>query len=100
MAIHFEELWEKCEQFHQPNDTEVSAPAVIEALSLKLDLYKAIDGVSEMSTEDIHQAKSRTLGEILMSLTQLSLKDNINVFDALQLALHYRNVEQLNKKHQ
>jgi hypothetical protein len=53
-----------------------------------------------MSAEDVHQAKSRTLGEILMSLTQLSLKDNINVFDALQLALHYRSVEQLNKKYQ
>lgn len=85
---HFEELWEKCERYHElnPNDTTES---IIKELQMKIDLYQVID-TKEISKEDMEKIKSRTLGEILFTITNLSLKDNINVFEALYLSLRER----------
>lgn len=97
--IHFEELWERCEQFHQQASPDNSMEAIIEELLMKINLYKMIDLKTEMPEEDRQKAKSRTLGEILMTLTQVSLKDNINVFEALGVALQYHNIGFFNKKY-
>jgi hypothetical protein len=86
MIIHFEELWEKCENLHKEYSEDDSVSEIIAGLSMKLELYSAIDQKSEISLEDVEKAKSRLMGEILLSLTALSLKDNINVFDALNIA--------------
>ena len=97
--IHFEDLWEKCEKFHQSEGMEGSAAALIDELMMKLNLYKVIDLKEEIPAEDRQKIKSRTLGEILLTLTQLSLKDNINVFEALSVALQYRSIETYSQKY-
>jgi hypothetical protein len=99
MAIHFEDLWEKCEKFHQAEGNEGSAASLIDELMMKLNLYKVIDLKPEIPEEDRQKIKSRTLGEILLTLTQLSLKDNINVFEALSVALQYRTIETYSEKY-
>lgn len=96
--IHFEDLWEKCEQFHQTNSADTSMELLTEELSMKINLYKVIDAKTELSEEDRQKAKSRTLGEILLTLTHMSLQDNINVFESLQTALHYRDVSYFSQK--
>lgn len=88
MAIHFEELWEKCEQLHH-NDGN-SMPAIDE-LIMKLNLYKAIVMQTEIPKEEFEQMKSRTMGEILLVITKISLVDNINVFEALSIAQQHRS---------
>ena|ERR1700690_2514804 len=91
--IHFENLWEKCEQIHQEAIKEGTSADLIDELMLKLNVYKVIDLKIEIPNEDREKIKFRTLGEILLTITQLSLKDNINVFDALHTAYKFRSIE-------
>jgi hypothetical protein len=93
MTIHFEELWEKCENFHKESNNNESITSIIDELMMKLNLYKAIAAKSEVQMEDRQKVKYRALGEILLTITNLSLKDNVNVFEALNIAQQYRSVE-------
>lgn len=91
MLISFEELWNKSEEFQKNAYKEITTQSIIEELILKLNLYKAIDLKIEIPEEERQKVKSRTLGEILLTFTCLSLKDNINVYEALSISLQYRN---------
>jgi divalent metal cation (Fe/Co/Zn/Cd) transporter len=91
MSIHFEELWEQCEQLHLKSGGNESISTIMDELSMKINLYKMIDSKTEVPKEDRQNIKSRTLGEILLTLTHLSLKENINVFEALSIAAQHRN---------
>jgi len=83
--IHYEDLWEKAEQFHKENSSlNETIDDIIYELTLKIGLYKAIIQKSEISEEDKKEAKSRLFGEILLTTTKLSLKENINVYEVLQ----------------
>jgi len=88
MFPHFEDLWEKCEQLHQELNN-VETFFIIDELLMKLKLYKVLD--EKIKTEDQQVAKSRLLGEILLAITKISVKDNINVFDALATAYNFHN---------
>lgn len=90
--IHFEELWEKCEQIHKETTKEDSISILVDELIMKLNLYRLLDEKKEISESEQQKIKSRTMGEILLTLTNLSLKDNINVFDALNTAYKYHNL--------
>lgn len=88
MTVHFEELWEQAENLNTKEDTQVSQ--VIEEVLLKANLYKVIDLQVNFSEADKAAMKLQTMGEILLSLAAISLKDNINTFEALGLALKTR----------
>lgn len=96
--MHFEDLWEKCENIHKKSDSENSS-AILDELMLKLNLYKVLEQKTDLPQEDNQKIKSRTFGEILFTLTNLSLQENINVFDALNTALQYRLIETFDKKY-
>ncbi len=88
MILHFEDLWEESEKLHQDiNNTDVSV--IIDEILMKLKLYKILN--DKIKTEDQQKAKSRLLGEILFTITKLSLKDNINVFESLAIAYRGRS---------
>lgn len=91
--MHFEELWEKCEKIHQDDGNQNTPASIIDEISMKINLYKLLDGKTDISKEDLQIIKSRTMGEILLTLTKLSLADNINVFEALNIARQYRSME-------
>lgn len=97
-TIHFEELWEKCENFHKDANLGTSVQSVLDELIMKINLYKVIADKKEISDTEYQKIKSRTLGEILLTLTNLSLKEDLNVFEALGVALQYRNVDQSTRK--
>jgi hypothetical protein len=97
--MHFEELWEKCEELHKDGAGRDQAAALIEELALKLNIYKVVDLKTEIPDEERQKIKSRTLGEILLTLTNISLIDNINVFESLTSAYKYRSVEHFSKKY-
>lgn len=90
MTIHFEELWEKCEKLHTGKD-EVSL-SIIEELTMKIGLYRAVELKKEIPEIERVKVKSRIMGEILLTLTHLSLKDNINVFESLSLAMQFKEL--------
>jgi len=98
VSIHFEELWEKCEQLQKESSKEGSESSIVDELMMKLNLYQVIGEKSELSAADHEKIKSRTIGEILLTLTGLSYKDNINVFEALNVAMQYRTLESYTKK--
>jgi hypothetical protein len=97
-AMHFEELWEKCENFHRDAKLGASTQSVVDELIMKINLYKAIADKKEIPDAEYQKIKSRTLGEILLTMTKLSLQEDINVFEALGVALQYRNVDQNTRK--
>ena len=91
--MHFEELWEKCEKTHQDSGAQDSVLTTMDELAMKINLYKMLDGKTDVPPDELQKVKSRTMGEILLSLTKLSLTDNINVFEALSIAQQYRSAE-------
>lgn len=95
MTRHFEQLWEEGEQLH--NNDGSPTPTILDELLMKVNLYKIIDEKSEIPEEERKKIKSRTMGEILLTLTHLSLKDDINVFEALKTANQYRKAENFSK---
>lgn len=97
-APHFEELWVKCEEFQKDASANATIQSIIEELSMKINLYKAMDAKTEIPDEDRQKVKSRILGEILLTLTVLSLKDNINVYESLNMALQYRSIDHYVKR--
>jgi len=96
--MHFEELWEKCEEVNKDDNTKISS--LIDEIMMKCNLYKVIEENESIPEEERKNVKSRTLGEILFALTNLSLQDNIDVFDALSTAFKYRSIEKYTKKYQ
>ena len=72
---HFEDLWEFCENHYKFNDAIYKE--VLNELLMKVNLYKTISTQS-ISEEELNKAKAFIFGEILLSLTILSKKDNIN----------------------
>jgi|SRR5271166_4066630 len=96
MAPHFEELWVKCEEFQREATNNVAVATIMEELMMKISLYRVIDAKTEIPAAERQKIKSRALGEILLTLTCLSVKDDINVYDSLNLALMYRSLEHYN----
>lgn len=97
MIIHFEDLWEKCESFHKNSSSEDNSLLILKELELKSGLYSALK--DKPINEEINKIRTRLFGEILLTLTNLSLRENINVFQALQLALQHREIETYSKKY-
>lgn len=87
--MHFENVWEECERSHGEIASE-NINAIISELELKINLFKKIIETSEKSSEDLQNIKSRTLGEILYTLTKISLKENINVYESLKISFDSR----------
>jgi len=103
MTLHFENLWEKCEEFHQENSENDNSQEIVDELLLKINIYKTVSQKSELLQDlqdEQRQIKSRLMGEILLTLTNLSLKDNINVYEALNVALQQRSIESYSEKYQ
>ena len=98
MPTHFEELWVEGEKLHQDTAPGTPALAIVNELTMKVNFYKAMEQKTELPPEELRQFKIRAMGEILLTLTKLSLKDNINVFDALNTAMQYRSIENHAKK--
>ena len=99
MPIHFENLWEKCENFHKETEFDEDVSPIISEIVMKLKLYEAVDQKIDDSIEEKEKAKSRILGEILLSLTLLSLRDNINVYEALHIALMHHSIDECSEKY-
>lgn len=98
--LHFEELWERCENLQREASAQAEMPAILDELMMKLTLYRSLDGkMTEIPEEERQKVKSRTLGEILLVITCLSYKENVNVFEALNTALYHRTLQHLDQKY-
>ncbi len=87
--MHFEDLWEKCENYHKSNEDQ-NSPLNMDELIMKIGLYQSLNEKPNISKNDLKTIKSRLLGEILFSISNISLKDDINVYQAMLDALNSR----------
>lgn len=90
---HFEDLWNDCEALHGSKSDGLGLDAILDEVILKINLYKSFNAI-DIPIEEKKKLKSRTLGEILFSLSLLSHQENINVYKALYTALVDHKIEQ------
>jgi hypothetical protein len=99
MASNFEALWEECENLQKDAAENTEVKTIIDEMMMKIGLYKTVDAqISHITEEERPKVKSRAFGEILLMLTCLSMKEQINVFESLAVALQYRKIQHLDKK--
>jgi hypothetical protein len=92
MSQHFEDLWELAEKsFTNKQDEDIEL--ITNQLMLKASLYKKMCSQPNTPKEELEKIKSHLMGEILLTLTQLSFKENIDVFAALKTALYFSTIE-------
>lgn len=99
MFKHFENLWEESEKYYKESSNGTEVNSILNELILKINLYKTIDENESFPKDQKEKIKLHTFGEILMTLTQLSLKDNINSYAALHAALQYKKIEHFGSKY-
>ena len=77
---HFEDLWTECESLFQDLPIESS----LKDLELKFALFKAVLlKKNEINGDEYDDAISKIFGELLFSLTQISMSENVNVYKSL-----------------
>lgn len=93
--MHFEQLWEESENFLKEETKTSSFNNLMIELDLKLKVYSSLENNISLSLEEKQRVKSHVFGKILLLLTQLSWKDNINTFMALKIALDETKIDLL-----
>lgn len=96
---HFENLWNAAEALMTTEATERSIASLIMELNAKFNLYNAIDSNDQLPQEECDKLKARLFGKLMLTLTQLSLKDNINVFEVMKQAYDEAQISQLEAKY-
>lgn len=91
MSNHFENLWETSEKYYLKSINDTKQNNILDELIYKAELYKSIND-KDISKEEKDKIKSHLFGEILMTLTQLSLKEDINSYKALYLAIKEKGI--------
>lgn len=84
--ITFDQLWNACEKYFSQTEKNDNVQSVIEQLILNCNVYKLIDK-NDFPIEEKNKMKAQTLGEILFTITNISLLDDINVFTELHQTL-------------
>jgi hypothetical protein len=92
---HFENLWEACEKISTAELSQRSVQSFLAELTAKISLYQALEDNNKLNIIDRQKLKARLFGTLLFTLTQLSAKDDINTFAALQEALSTVQLEKL-----
>jgi hypothetical protein len=95
----FNELWEAAENAQVSQTIKLTIPDLTSHITNQLTAYQAIDA-SEAPEPAKTRLKEACMGEILLTMTQLSYKDNINTFVALQTALEKVKILSLADKYQ
>ena len=90
MIEHYEILWNLCEELHQQLSSDDPSSSIIQELILKVNLYQTILQKTDIPEKERQEVKTRTFGEILLTLTNLSRREDVNVFEALGLAYQAR----------
>ena len=87
MSYTFEDLWNDAETTMAPETQQCSLQEIIKELEAKLSIFNTVSQNTSMKEEDRLALKARVFGKIMIVLTKLTLKDNINVYSVLQTAL-------------
>jgi hypothetical protein len=89
---HFEQVWEESEKLFDADKLNVES--ILNELQAKVSLYRLL-GTGSFEAQDLGRTKTLLIGKIIMTLTKLSLKDNLNTFEALQVAIEDHKLIQM-----
>ncbi len=90
--MHFEQLWEQAENKFKNDQSSVEE--VLNNLILKINLYQSFyNKIKAAPAQEAAKMKSHLMGEILLALTQLSYRENINVYQALHFGLQFAELD-------
>ena len=89
---HFEDVWEDAEKLFDANKLNVDS--ILNELQAKISLYRLL-GAGSFDPADLASAQASMNGKMLMTLASLSLKENVNVFTSLQMAINERRLLQM-----
>lgn len=88
-AKHFEDVWEDAEKLFDANKLNVDS--ILNELQAKISLYRLL-GAGSFDPAELASAQASMIGKMLMTLTSLSLKENVNAYTALQQAIEERRL--------
>jgi hypothetical protein len=97
--MHFEDLWNEAESLLKDETSKKSVLSIVQELTAKISLYSALDNNNQIGTEEKKKLKFHLFGKIMMVLTSLSLKDDVNTFSALQNEIENAKIEWLAEKY-
>jgi hypothetical protein len=99
MPIHFEDLWVQCEKLHEESVKTDSISSLLDELAMKLNLYRIITDKPGEPSGELQKMKERAMGEVLLTLTKISIKENINVYEALSIAAQFHSIVHYSQKY-
>ena len=94
--ISFEMIWEAAEDLYKTDASNVQV--ITTEIMAKLMVYKSIDGNKELDGADKVKAKQYIMGKILLVLSQLTAKDNLNIYPILKDAIATYRTEKIEKE--
>lgn len=96
---HFEDLWEQAEKVMEEETANSDSAGILKEIQAKLNVYSALNSAGAMLPKDIIRLKIHTMGKVMLALTQLTSKDGIDVYRALEMALNEAQISQLEDKY-
>lgn len=98
----FNELWEEAEKLLEA-ETQISSvdDLLKEAVGKfsALDMLNTLSSKESMPIEDVLRLKTNAMGKLLLVLTQISAKDNLNVYAALRGAIDDKKISLFEEKY-
>lgn len=79
---HFETLWEESEKLTENMYKDIPTDKLVEKIAETLASYSEAGQIESKEISD--SLKSKLIGEAVFMITAISLRDNINVYAALQ----------------
>jgi hypothetical protein len=92
---HFEHIWEASEALYADTIANTPISSIIAELQAKLSVYKAVSEQQSLEGEDLAKTKEHVMGNILMAMSKLSLKDGVNTWAALKQAVEDKKLGQM-----
>lgn len=90
--LHFEELYEQSEKLATKiHQTETTTELIASIMSVLND-YKDL-ATSKLPDEVKASLRNRYMGEIMFLFTAISMKDNVNVYAALQEEMRLNEID-------
>lgn len=90
--IHFENLWESCEKMAGPENAEEILGKISGGIDELRDIYKV--SINSNDKKLVQGIKSKAVGRMLLALTALSAKENVDVYAALKEQLDVIKIKQ------
>lgn len=86
----FSDLWNDSEKLLQLDIVDTDSTILVKELIAKINIYDQLSTQKNIPPQELNKLKTVCFGEVILCLTKLSSKDNINAYEALGNCLNIR----------